>query len=219
MSEFVDIKPGKRLEKSSTSPSHVYFLESGMASLIYKNSGGYSVEVAVIGNRGCTGCHSILGVRQCQHETVMQIAGSARRIRTSDFEWALARSTDLRSLLLSFVHAQIVERDEAALSASKATLAQRLARWLLRASDCVCLNDIVVTHDVISAMLGTRRAGVSCALAHLKDLGIIDMGRAHIRLKDRQRLLKAAGPYYGALNGEFDRVSIPVGDGVPTEHS
>jgi len=214
LSELVDIKPRARLEEPGQPAAYVYFLESGMASLIYMGRGDHVVEVAVVGSRGCTGCPSILGVKQSQHGTTMQIAGTARRIRTAAFEATLEDSVGLRLFLLKFVHTQIVQRDETALAASKGSLHQRLARWLLMVSDCVRSNDILLTHDIISMMLATRRAGVTWALGHLRDIGIIEMARGHIQLRDRNRLVEEASIYYGVPETEYNRVYIPSGRAV-----
>lgn len=206
MSELVSIQPRVQLENPSRSPDYVYFLESGMASELYLGRGDRVVEVAMFGSSGCTGCPTILGVSSSPQGITMQIGGSARRIKTTDFEDALRKNPELRLFLLRFVHTQMVQRDETALSASNGTIAQRLARWLLMVSDCIRSNDVPLTHEIIALMLSTRRAGVTFALGRMEQEGLVTLQRGLIHLVDRKDLEAEAGVYYGASKAEYQRL-------------
>lgn len=153
----------------------------------------------------------------------MQVAGSACCIGVNDFASALERSPSLHRLLLRFVHTQIVQRDENALAASNATIAERLARWLLMVADRLRTPDLPLTHELIAAMLSTRRASITVVLAQLKSEGLITMGRGLVGIINRPGLTKLAGQYYGErllvsqLASVFLRSPLPR-DGLVTTH-
>ena len=83
-----------------------------------------------------------------------------------------------------------------ALSNGTATLEERLARWLLMANDRLKGNDVPLTHEFLSLMLGVRRAGVTVALHYLEQRALIRMARKQIVITDRKGLKAAANGSY-----------------------
>lgn len=71
---------------------------------------------------------------------------------------------------------------------TKHGIESRLARWLLLAYDRVAGGEIPVTHDVLSMVLGVRRAGVTDAIASFEAEGIVTKERGLIRIIDREGL-------------------------------
>ena len=63
---------------------HVYFLEAGVTSIVANTAGGRRIEIGLTGRDGLAGTPVVLGVDRTPHETFMQVAGSALRIRTQD---------------------------------------------------------------------------------------------------------------------------------------
>ena len=63
-----------------------------------------------------------------------------------------------------------------ALSNGTATLEERLARWLLMANDRLRGDEVPLTHEFLSLMLGVRRAGVTVALNYLEQRGAYPPG-------------------------------------------
>ena len=83
-----------------------------------------------------------------------------------------------------------------ALSNGTATLEERLARWLLMANDRLRGDEIPLTHEFLSLMLGVRRAGVTVGLHYLEQRGLISLARKQIRITDRDGLKAAANGTY-----------------------
>lgn len=83
-----------------------------------------------------------------------------------------------------------------ALSNGTATLEERLARWLLMANDRLRGDEIPLTHEFLSLMLGVRRAGVTIALHYLEHRALIRMARKQIVITDRKGLKAAANGTY-----------------------
>ena len=83
-----------------------------------------------------------------------------------------------------------------ALSNGTATLEERLARWLLMANDRLRGNEVPLTHEFLSLMLGVRRSGVTVALNYLEQRGLIGLSRKQIVITDREGLKAAANGTY-----------------------
>ena len=60
-----------------------------------------------------------------------------------------------------------------------------LAKWLLTARDRIDSDEIQLTHDFLSHMLGTRRAGATIAIGSLALDGLIEQRRGGVRITDR----------------------------------
>lgn len=69
---------------------------------------------------------------------------------------------------------------------------QRLAKWLLRASDLTQNPRLEISHQVLAQMLGIRRAGATVELGKLKAAGAITTGYGWIEIKDRDVLEQRA---------------------------
>lgn len=203
--ELVNIPFRERLEEPHRHVPYVYFLESGLASLMYKGSGDDTSEVAIVGREGCTGCGLILGIDRSPQGANMQVAGVAQRIPAQDFRLAL-RDDGVRDILLRYVHTQIIQRDETALAASRGTIHQRMARWLLMAQDRLGSPELPLTHDLLSVMLSVRRAGVTTALQLFKARELVELKRKSIVIADRDGLKRMAVGFYGAPEAEFRRL-------------
>jgi hypothetical protein len=65
---------------------------------------------------------------------------------------------------------------------------------------------LVLTHDFLGLMLGTRRAGVTVALQGLGQRGVVERQRGRITIVDRRALMHLAGDYYGTAEAEHARL-------------
>jgi CRP-like cAMP-binding protein len=183
------------LEAPNTPITHCYFIESGLASIVARNS-HKRLEVGLIGCEGLTGLPIVLGNDRSPHETFIQVAGAGRRIAADKLRAAMQKSRSLEGAFLKCAHAFMNQTANTALSNGTATLEERLARWLLMASDRLEGNEIPLTHEFLSLMLGVRRAGVTVALNYLEQRGIIQLARGDIIILDREGLTASANGSY-----------------------
>ena len=194
--EPVDLPLRKVLEAPNKAITHSYFIGYGLASIVAKNS-HKRLEVGLIGCEGCTGLPIVMGNDRSPHETFMQVPGEGMRISANKLREAISQSPSLLRALLRFAHAFMNQTANTALSNGTATLEERLARWLLMAHDRLRGDEIPLTHEFLSLMLGVRRAGVTVALHYLQNRGLIDLARKQIVITDRNGLKAAAnGTYY-----------------------
>jgi CRP-like cAMP-binding protein len=71
-----------------------------------------------------------------------------------------------------------------------------LVTWLLMANDRLDGDEIPLTHEFLSLMLGVRRAGVTVALNYLEHRGVIRLSRGRIVITDRTGLKASANGAY-----------------------
>lgn len=202
----VSLRFRMRLQSSQCAINTIYFLESGLGSVVATCAPGARTEVALVGREGMTGLPVLHGADRSPFEIFMQIEGSGQQIAIQDLRSAMVRSPTLRDCLLLYAHAFSVQSGYTALANSEGKIEDRLARWLLMAQDRVEADELLLTHDLLSLTLGVRRAGVTTALHRLEHSGLIATARGAVTILDRHGLEEAANGLYGAPEAEFERV-------------
>jgi CRP-like cAMP-binding protein len=109
-------------------------------------------------------------------------------------------------VLLRYAQALNVQTSGTAFANAEHTVETRLARWLLMCHDRVDGDDIAISHDFLSIMLGVRRAGVTTSLHILEDNDLIRAKRSVITIVDRERLEELADSAYGLPEAEYARL-------------
>jgi CRP-like cAMP-binding protein len=190
---------------------HVYFMEEGLASVVAISPDNERLEVGHIGREGMTGEPVILTVDQTPHQTFIQVAGSGLRMRAEDLSAAMEASPSLKALLLRWVQALLIQTAQSTLANGRYTIQERLARWLLMCHDRMDDDDLPLTHEFLSLMLGVRRSGVTEALHVLEGVKVVKTSRGHIHLLDRERLEDIAGGCYGLSESEYAKlIGLPL---------
>lgn len=184
---------------------HVYFLRTGIASVVADRA-GKSIEIGIIGNEGMSGSSVLMGNHRSPHATYIQIEGEGWQLPVTVLRKAMSESVTLHATLLKFVHVFMVQTAYTALANGRATLEQRLARWLLMAQDRMGGDQLTLTHEFLSLMLGVRRAGVTVALQALELRGCISSKRGTITIVDRAELVDLAQGFYGTPEAELKRL-------------
>ena len=195
------------LVQRGQAPDHVYFIEDGLALLMAQAEPGQpSVQVGMIGREGMVGGLALLdGVSAAYASGIMQSPGAALRIGVADLRRLMEESSPLRETILRFVQSLTRQVMKIAVSNACNTLAERCVLWLLMAHERVDGDDLPVTHEALSAMLGVRRSGVTVATAALQRAGLIRTSRGRIRILDRQGLEALANH---GLRGRGDRDGV-----------
>jgi CRP-like cAMP-binding protein len=94
---------------------------------------------------------------------------------------------------------------QTALANGRHKLEERLARWLLMAHDRVAGDELPLTHEFLSLMLGVRRSGVSVALKILEREGMVKARRGGVVITDRDGLEECANGAYCRPEPELRR--------------
>ena len=195
--EPVTLKERHVLEVPRKPITHVYFLKTGIASVVAVNAEDHRIEVGVIGKVGDT---------LAQHSTYMQIAGEGLRMAQGPFVEAIAKSITMQKVMLKSAQAFMIQTAHTALANGRAKLDERLARWLLMAHDRLDSDAVPLTHEFLAVMLGVRRAGVTVAIHAFERRGLIATRRGQLTVIDRAGIEKVAGSFYGSPETELKRL-------------
>ena len=183
-----------------------YFPESGCASVVASHM-GREVEIGLIGREGLVGASPVLlGDDRTPYTSYVQLGGEMLGLPTPALLDAVERSASLRRLLLRYVQTQVVQAGQTTFAQTTLGLESRLARWLLMCHDRVDGDEILLTHEFLSVMLGVQRAGVTLALQNLEGGGRIRSRRKRIQILDRARLEALAAGTYGVPEAEYTRL-------------
>ena len=109
------------------------------------------------------------------------------------------RSNTLHRAMLHYAHAYLLQTTTTALANGRSKIKERLARWLLMADDRIDGDQLPLTHEFLSLMLGVRRSGVTTALQALERKRLISRKRGNILILDRKGLEKLSNGTYQTL--------------------
>lgn len=202
--EFVQLPHHHILHEAGERLEFAYFLNEGLASLVVLTSDGRSVEVSIVGHEGIVGTPLAVGLHRGPYRSIMQISGTAFRIKAELLEALLDEMPELRLLLNRFVLVQGLQIAQIAACNRLHEIEQRLARWLLMCQDRVSSEYLPVTHEFLAQMLGTGRPSVSLAAGILQKAGTIENVRGNVKILNRPELEKAACECYRAIQ-HFNR--------------
>jgi CRP-like cAMP-binding protein len=133
-------RPNRRIEA-------VYFMESGIASVVAVQADETRIEVGLIGREGMSGIAVVLGGDQSPNSTYIQVAGEAQRMTANELRTAMNASETLRDSLLKFVQVFMVQTAHTAIANARSRIDQRLARWILMAHDRTRDTTLPLTHE------------------------------------------------------------------------
>lgn len=204
--EPVPLRPRQVLQERNLPVTHAYFVERGIASLLSRAGERGSLEVGIVGVQGFVGLPVVLGTLRSPHRCVVQVGGEALRIGTEPLQRAMSDIPRLRALLLGYVQAVMVQSAQLVVCNTRHSLSERLARSLLLAHDRLGGNEVPLTHQSLSRLLGVRRAGVTTAVGQMERAGLIRRGRGRLVISDVQGLQHASCECYRAINAEHDRI-------------
>ncbi len=180
---------GQILQEPGQLLPDVFFLESGLASVMAPYGEGAYVEVAQVGPEAMTGLPTLLGLDGTTFNTItVQVAGDAYRMTTESLHRILASAPVMRTRLSKAFGRLFVEISQGAVCNSHHSVLNRISRWILMASDKLNTRDLRFTQESIAALLGLRRASISIALKLLVDAGGISQHRGHIVIQDRRKI-------------------------------
>lgn len=194
------------LYRANKALGFVYFIESGVGSLVNTLANGNAAEVGTIGNEGVVGLPLLLGDDRAPTSVYVQVPGVGLRMPAAQFRRELARSASMRAVMLRYVHALFNQVAQSAACSHFHSIEQRCARWLLMTHDRMHSDEFLLTQEFLAMMLGVQRTGVSVAAGALQRSGLIRYSRGMVTMLDRRGLQRRACECYKVSKREFDRL-------------
>ena len=191
----VQVNVPKQLEVPNKRIDQVYFIETGFASVV-ADSSGQPTEVGLIGSEGMTGLAVLMGHDRSPNETYMQLTATGLRISAQHLRRAVGQSPTLHRALLRYGYEFQIQIMQTAFVNSRGNVEERLARWLLMAQDRIDGDELALTHEFLSIMLGVRRASVTDMLRILAEEDLVALKRWTITILDRKTLQTRSNGFY-----------------------
>lgn len=203
--EQVTLPFGRVLYEPGDAIRHVYFLNYGIVSLLCAVGDRASIEVATVGNEGVVGIPLFLGVSTALSSAIVQSAGSAMRLTAEAIRAGFSQGSSLQGLLQRYTHALLTQVSQSVACNRFHTVDARLARCLLMTRDRSQSNEIQLTQEFLSRMLGVRREGVTLAAIALQKKKLIRYRYGHITILSRAGLEAVSCKCYRIVKNEYDR--------------
>ncbi|GEP10014.1 cyclic nucleotide-binding protein [Methylobacterium gnaphalii] len=206
--EPVQLTLGQHLTEANQPIGHAYFIEEGLVSLLADTMrpAADRVEIGIVGYEGMVGVPLLLGTDRSPHVALVQTEGRALAVPAPVLDEALGMSRTLRGALGRYVQSLIVQVGQTVYANADFNIEARLARWIVMAQDRLGRDELPITHEFLSLMLGVRRPGVTTATHTLEGAGMIRAQRGRITVLDRDKLLALAAASYGLAEAEYERL-------------
>lgn len=198
----VDFRGRAVLQEANRRVEYVHFIEQGLVSQVAGTRTDY-VETAMVGVFGYVGVPVVLGSPIASQRSIASMPGTALRISATDLTAVLADRPHIREHLLRYVQALIAQNTQSVLCAARHEINQRLARWLLLANDRIQSDILHITHELLAASLGVRRASITNALLQFEAEGIVQKTRGAVRVVDRLGLESRACDCYSVVRDAY----------------
>jgi signal transduction histidine kinase len=208
--QYVELAGGDVLHEMGDSIRYVYFPNDAVISLISQMKNGATAEAAMVSGEGMVGLHVFWGSDPAMLKAMVQVAGSATRVKANVFKEEFCKSRLFRSLLQRYTQTLLTQTTQSTACNRLHHVQERFAKWLLLLHDRLQKDEFNLTHEIIAQALGVRRAGVSTFALKLRRLGLIDYHRGKIRIVDRSRLEAIACECYEIIKTAFDQFQIAL---------
>jgi CRP-like cAMP-binding protein len=184
----------------------VYFIETGVGSLVNTMANGDAAEVGTIGNEGVVGLPLVFGDDRAPTSVYVQVPGAGLKMKAAPFEKELARSASMRAVMLHYAHAFFNQVAQSAACNTFHSIEQRACRWLLMTHDRMRSDEFLLTQEFLAMMLGVQRTGVTAAAGALQRAGLIRYVRGNVTVLNRRGLERRSCECYDISKNEFDRL-------------
>jgi CRP-like cAMP-binding protein len=204
--KLVDMHRGWTISEAGDHVDFVHFPVSGIVSLMYSLEDGSTSETALVGKEGIVGISIFMGGDSMPASTEVQSPGKAYRLPRSVMKREFNTGGKLQQLSLLFTQALITQTAQTAVCNQYHGVDQQMCRWLLTSIDRLDSNELLVTQEQVSNLLGVRRETISKNLTVLQKRGLIETRRGRITVLDRNVLEKCACECYTVVKDEYARL-------------
>jgi CRP-like cAMP-binding protein len=191
---------GHVLQTLANSMGSLYFPLGGMIGLFTIMADGRTVVRAATGREGFIGISAFLGADMPPSRVVVLVAGYALVLPTAKLQKCLSDSPQFGVSLRRYCSDYVAQVAQIGACHALHSVQQRVALWLLLTRDYSDSASALVTHELLSELLGCRRSSVSETLSLLEESGVIRGGRGEIEISDPSRLAEMACECYGVLS-------------------
>ena len=208
--KLVYVSIGDTIYSPGIALNHVFFPLTCVVSLHYVTESGASAETASVGKEGMVGVNVLMGADSTPSSATVLIAGYAYKLECQVLKRLFNQDLVLQQLLLRYIQVLFTQIAQTAVCNRHHTIEQQLARWLLLTVDRLSSNELNITQELVSGMLGVRRESITQAASLLQRAGLISYRRGHIAVLNHKDLQKHACECYEVVQKELKRLLPPT---------
>ncbi len=183
--------------------AEVFFPIDCVLSVVTRMEAGGEIEVGTIGREGTSGIPLLMDGTTTANDSYCQVPGRAIKMPAEHFHHLRVTDTRFSALLNRYLQAYVNFLGQLTGCNRLHSVYERCARWLLLSHDRVGRDEILLTHEYLAMMLGSRRSGVTIALAALQRAGYINYAHGCITIQDRSGLEETACECYAVARDQF----------------
>ena len=204
-SELVELELHAMVCVAGEVSTHVWFPVEGFVSIILPVPSAADMAIAQVGPEGMFHTSVVLDVEDSAFHARVQAGGRAFRLPRKTLQQHLQQSSCLREVLNRYADARLSQLAQQAVCINLHSVVQRLARALLTTRDRISSNELFLTHEVFSRMLGVRRESVTQAATAFQRRGLISYSRGYVMLLNEAALYSIACGCYQADLHTYER--------------
>lgn len=201
----IALSRGRVVANLANTIDSLYFPLGGMIARFTVMTDGRTVVVGATGREGFVGVPAVLGADMPPNRAVSLIAGDALELPAAKLPGGMADNPQFAINLRRYCNVYFAHVAQIGACNALHNVQQRVALWLLLTRDYGQSDSALLTHELLSELLGCRRPSVSEALSVLENAGVIRGGRGEIEITEPSRLADMACECYEALR--VDRTS------------
>jgi CRP-like cAMP-binding protein len=160
----------------------IFFPVEGMLSAVVYLEEGCGIEGASVGREGVAGAISTLAGSPSIMEYIVQVPGSGYWMSPEAFREIYDAQPEFRAILNRYFELTAAYALQSLACIGFHPVEARLCRWLLSARDTTGLDQLPLTQEFLSHMLGVQRTTVTMTAQALERAGLIHYRRGTIDL-------------------------------------
>ncbi len=204
---IVRVNRGNILHERGADVCYTYFPCGGsMVAFDVLVDGGRLVQTTLIGREGAVGGIVSRGHLPAYARTRVMFAGELFRVKTAELERAKAQSPVLTQLFARYSDCLLAQFMQSAACNATHTIEQRVAKWLRFALDRTGNDEVALTQEQLSNMLGVSRPHLSLVIKRLKSLEILETRRGALWVRNPKRLQQMSCVCHDAVRNHFETV-------------
>lgn len=201
----VELHHGELLSVAGSSPTYVYFPAGSLVCWVGRSREGQRIELAAVGREGLAGTSTLFSEMPTAWDLEVQVGGLAYRVPCATLKRLFSTSAKARSVLLAFGAYLLAQTGQSCVCLAAHSAETRLARWLLTAQDRLQMDQLPLSQESLSGMIGVRRPTISLVAGKLEKAGLLTLGRRRIRIVDREALARLACECHHLTNRYLER--------------
>ena len=203
----VPLPGGSILSEADEPLDRVYFVDTGVVTLVTAFERRVTVGVAAVGREGVVGATALLlGGDTALGRSSVLVPGSALALEVPRFRSALRKSLKLRAACEASTRALFVQMLQSVPCSRLHTVEQRYARWLLVCADRTEGATFDLSQECLAEMLGVPKSRSPGVARKLEQAGLICRRRGETTVLDRRELEAVACECYGIVRNRYERL-------------